>query len=202
MSRLTDIFSLYALACVMLPCLVYQLFFVIRRQNCGKKVPGAYLTWVGIFLLYLWMVFDVTGVGTIGDVLRNMPDIILGGVNLIHYDSFGIGFFLNIVMFMPFGFLLPLIWMECRDLKRTVAAGLSFSLFIELTQLLNFRATDVDDLMANTCGAWAGYLIWRGFAKLFGERLFSADDGKWEAARCILLAAAGEFFLYNPYFII
>lgn len=202
MLRLTDVFSLYSLACVMLPCLVYQLFSVIKKRNCGKKVSGIYLAWVFIFLFYLWMVFDVTGVGTMGDILRNMPDVIIGGVNFAPFDSFGLGFILNIVMFMPFGFLLPLMWKECRDFKKTVLAGLSFSLIIELTQLLNFRATDVDDLMANTCGAWVGYLIWRSFAKFFGERLSSADDGRWEAAVCILLALAGEFFLYNPFLLI
>ena len=28
--------------------------------------------------------------------------------------------------------------------------------------MFNARATDIDDLLANTIGACAGYLIWRG----------------------------------------
>ena len=200
--RMIDIFKVYSLACVFLTCVACQIVFVFRSRRRGKGVSAVWLSWLNVFLLYLWMVFDVTGIGTMGDIMRNRDHPIIGGYNFIHFDSFGIGFFLNIIMCMPFGFLLPLIWREGRSLVRTVLTGAAFSLMIELTQIFNFRATDVDDLMANTFGAFAGYLAWKLFCVIFGERLEDASDRKHEAAGYIVLAMAGVFFLYNPFIII
>ena len=44
--------------------------------------------------------------------------------------------------------------------------GLLFSLFIECSQLLNNRSTDVDDLIMNTIGAVIGLMLYRIFDKL------------------------------------
>lgn len=202
MGRFVDIFSVYELACAMLPCLLYAWFRAVKALRAGGKVSGIWLGWVCVFLVYLCMVFDVTGIGTLGDILRNIPEPVMGGVNLVPFDSLGIGYALNIVMFMPLGFLLPLIFKDSRKFWKTAAEGAVFSLLIELSQLLNFRATDVDDLMANTFGACVGYLIWRAFAKIAGERLSGAAEERWEALRYILLSMAGVFFLYNPFIII
>lgn len=205
MTRFTDFFSLYELACVLLPCLVYQMVYAVKRRKTGEKVSGIYLAWTWIFLLYLWMVFDVTGIGTMGDILRFLwqgENPVIGGYNFVPFDSMGIGFVLNIIMCVPLGFLLPLIWKECRKCSKTVLAGIMLSMFIEFTQIFNFRATDVDDLMTNTCGTLIGYLIWRVFAKIFGDRLASASERKYEAMGYILMAAAGVFFLYHPFLIL
>lgn len=195
------IFTVYSLVCAFLPCMVYQLIFMMRERKIGRERPVAHFIWVYIFVLYLWMVFQVTGVGVLGDVLRKDTNLIIGGINLVPFDSFGIGFVLNIIMCMPLGFLLPLIWKECRKCGKTVLIGLIFSLMIEITQLFNWRASDIDDLMANTCGALIGYLVWRIFAKIFGERLKTASEEKYEALIYILLALLGTFFLYNPYLV-
>lgn len=202
MMRFIDIFSLYGLACVLLPCLVYQIISVLKERKTGEKPSWVYLVWVWIFLFYLWMVFDVTGVGTMGDILRFVrigENPVIGGYNFVPFDSMGLGFVLNIIMCMPLGFLLPLIWKECRECRRTVLSGMMVSLIIEFTQIFNFRATDVDDLMTNTLGALAGFLIWKIFAGIFGERLESASDKRQEAVKYILLAIAGVFFLYHPF---
>lgn len=202
MMRFIDIFSLYELACVLLPCLVYQIISVLKERKTGEKPSGVYLVWVWIFLFYLWMVFDVTGVGKMGDILRFVrigENPVIGGFNFVPFDSMGPGFVLNIIMCMPLGFLLPLIWKECRKCRRTVLSGVMVSLIIEFTQIFNFRATDVDDLMTNTLGTLAGFLIWKVFAGIFGERLESASDKRREAVKYILLAIAGVFFLYHPF---
>ena len=76
--------------------------------------------------------------------------------------------------------------------------GAAFSILIEITQLFNYRATDIDDLTANTLGALIGYGIWKMFTKIFGER-FQVSKDKNDAPVYIILAMAGTFFLYNPY---
>ena len=41
------------------------------------------------------------------------------------------------------------------------------SLAIEICQLFNLRATDIDDLMMNTLGALVGYCCWKVFSLIF-----------------------------------
>jgi glycopeptide antibiotics resistance protein len=205
MIRMFDIFSLYELACVLLPCLVYQIIFVVKRRKTKEKVSGSYLAWVWIFLFYLWMVFDVTGIGTMGDIIRFVragKNPVIGGYNFIPFDSVGAGFLLNIIMCMPLGFLLPFIFKEYRKCSKTVMTGVVFSLLIEMTQIFNFRATDVDDLMTNTFGTLIGYMIWRTFVKIFKDRFETASDGRYEAMKYILTAIAGVFFLYHPFLLL
>ena len=71
-------------------------------------------------------------------------------------------------------------------------------MLIEITQLFNYRATDIDDLPANTLGVLVGYFIWKIFVRMFGIRLKARTIGKQEAIIYILLSVAGTFLLYNP----
>ena len=74
---------------------------------------------------------------------------------------------LNVVMTIPFGMYLE--YCMGMSLKKAVAAGFAFSLFIEVGQLTglfflfkgSYRLFDVDDLMLNTLGAVIGYLAIR-----------------------------------------
>ncbi|MCI8365869.1 MAG: VanZ family protein [Eubacterium sp.] len=75
---------------------------------------------------------------------------------------------LNIIMFIPLGFLLP--FLINRNLKKIILLGGGFSLFIEITQLsvkllgaFNFRVTDINDVICNTFGAILGYFIFSIF---------------------------------------
>jgi len=80
-----------------------------------------------------------------------------------------IGFVLNIVMFLPFGVLLPLLWPATGTRRRMFWWGLAASATIELSQfamwvtLGNRRMVDVNDLMSNTAGAVLGLMLLRVF---------------------------------------
>jgi len=92
-------------------------------------------------------------------------------------------FLLNIVLFMPLGFMLPFIkpWIHS---KRTAAlAGLAVSILIEITQLLlrvtlgNGRSTDLNDIIANTTGCVLGFVILNLFTKSsIGQRLMTLRE--------------------------
>lgn len=67
---------------------------------------------------------------------------------------------LNIILFIPFGFLFPII--QPKLSKATIAYGVLFSLAIEIMQYITGRGlADIDDLINNTLGAAIGYLIYR-----------------------------------------
>ena len=67
----------------------------------------------------------------------------------------------NTTMFMPLGIVWPIVYKELNTHKKVIAAGVGFSLIIEILQLLFYdRVTDIDDLILNSLGFVAGYLIY------------------------------------------
>ena len=66
----------------------------------------------------------------------------------------------NVVVFIPYGIFLPLIWKRFRNFADTFLAAFLFSLAIEVFQLFSaFGAFDVDDVLLNCVGAMIGYVI-------------------------------------------
>ena len=66
----------------------------------------------------------------------------------------------NLVGFMPFGMILPLISRNARGFFFITFSGFTLSLCVEVTQLMTkLGSFDVDDLIMNTLGTAAGYLI-------------------------------------------
>ena len=85
-----------------------------------------------------------------------------------------IGFFsilhllLNIVLFIPFGLLIPFIRNKKIILKSILWDGFLTSLGIEIIQFLlglllgyAYRSADIDDLILNTIGTFIGYLLFK-----------------------------------------
>ena len=69
--------------------------------------------------------------------------------------------FLNIILFVPMGFIVPVLHESLRKWWRILLLGLAFSLFIESAQLvLHMGYFDTADLLHNTLGAGVGYAIW------------------------------------------
>ncbi|MBQ7438099.1 MAG: VanZ family protein [Oscillospiraceae bacterium] len=65
---------------------------------------------------------------------------------------------LNILLFVPFGYLLPLLWRRADRWWKVVLCGFVLSLGIELIQLVTHLGMfDLDDLMNNSLGAFLGW---------------------------------------------
>ncbi len=66
----------------------------------------------------------------------------------------------NVVGFVPFGFILPLIVRRARGFFLITLLGFALSLFVEVVQLITkVGCFDVDDLILNTLGAAVGYIL-------------------------------------------
>lgn len=66
----------------------------------------------------------------------------------------------NVIGFMPFGFLMPILSKKFLNLKVISLATFCLSLAFELTQLIfRFGNFDVDDLILNTLGGVLGYFV-------------------------------------------
>lgn len=207
--------SFYSLACALLPCVAV----LLGRRCAGTRMQRL---WVLLFCLYLWQVYDLTGAGGMSDILIQLrifdelgihslsdligvlqtPDssfVFRTHVNLLPLQQLSFDFLLNIALFLPFGYLLPMLWRGHRSLRSVALSGAAFSLLIECSQLLTSRACDIDDLIANTLGAVLGYFSWWFFGQLFGKHLHRTPSGQHEPWLLMAASFAGMFFFYHPF---
>lgn len=78
---------------------------------------------------------------------------------------------LNVLLFVPFGFFLPVLWKEFRNAKKVFIAGFAMTSFIEIAQIFTGRATDIDDIITNIAGTLVGYLIAYWFTGIFTRKI-------------------------------
>lgn len=106
------IFVLYPLFCILLPCMLYVL---IQTKGFHRRTNFIHMIWVFIFLYYVYLVLETTGIGTIWEIGLYPGMKLQEEINLIPFrDGISLSMILNVVMFMPLGFLLPLL---CKNIK-------------------------------------------------------------------------------------
>lgn len=130
--------------------------FLILNRRCFRDRTKAICYF--LFSVYLAAVDSVVGLPSVL-YFRFDPNINLTPFAYMFSDFRNS--FLNVLLFVPLGFLLPVFWKRFKKLHWTVLFGFCISLLIELLQLFTFRATDVNDLMTNTFGAFAGWCLAR-----------------------------------------
>ena len=143
---------------VMLACI--QLF----RRNMTALRKGLLV----IFAVYLAAVFAATGMPSVVNCAFGPRFNLVPLVECVHETPlYLMNTGLNILLFIPFGFFVPLLWRQMRSAGRSALCGLAFSMFIELAQMFSGRLTDVDDLITNTAGTVIGFCL----AKLLYEKI-------------------------------
>ena len=142
-----------------------------------------------LFCLFLSAVFSLVG---IPNVLYFRPELNLNLIPFLGIIDDLKNSLLNILLFIPLGFLLPLLWEPYRKISRTVFFGLIFSMTIELLQMLTFRATDVNDLITNTSGAAIGFLLAAPVLRKFP----AVAQGKKDAYMLLAVSFGVMFFLH------
>lgn len=72
----------------------------------------------------------------------------------------------NILMFIPWGILFPMVSTKMQKFRWNVGSALLFSIVIEVIQLV-FKCGlfEFDDMFHNTLGAVIGYGVWSGIKK-------------------------------------
>ena len=84
----------------------------------------------------------------------------------------------NTAMFVPIGIIYPIVYKELNTPAKAIAAGVGFTLCIEILQLPFYdRVTDIDDLILNALGYVIGYGIYLG-AKMIIEHYQSVQKEK------------------------
>lgn len=67
----------------------------------------------------------------------------------------------NIIIFVPFGILLPEIFPKTRSLLKILGITSVTSFFVEFIQFFIGRSVDIDDLILNVLGSAIGYFMWK-----------------------------------------
>ena len=104
---------------------------------------------------------------------------------------------LNIILFIPLGIMLPFLWKKYNSLSATLIFGFSMSRGIEVLQILTYRATDINDLIANTVGAVLGYFVFRTISCVFPSVTKFAR--KKNDIAIVMLSVFMVMFLIQPY---
>lgn len=162
-------------------------YFVVYRRllNGTKKLKMSKVALLSILFIYIVIVFGAT----IGD--RVSTDSKSLSMHLFSsykdaWNNFSAGawrnIILNILMFVPLGILLPLIFKNCRKYWVTYLIGLFFTLIIEVIQLISGRGIfEIDDIFNNTLGCIIGYGIVMIFISCF------VDKNKYENNKKLIL---------------
>jgi len=77
----------------------------------------------------------------------------------------------NVIGFMPFGALLPVLARSARKWWKTVLISFEISSLVEVSQLIfQVGCFDVDDIILNTLGGILGFLVYRIYVLLTGGK--------------------------------
>lgn len=132
----------------------------LKTLNRNKKIIGS------LFFIYLFSVYALTLMP-----FRPIGNYFSSGFQFsFHFNpfsdvinSYGPAYreaFLNVLMLLPFGFLIPLFHKRNLNIIDIILSSFSLSFIIEFLQLFDpARSSDVTDLINNTLGGVLGYTI-------------------------------------------
>ena len=151
------------------------IFYWIALFRSGNKQSLLRIVAILAFGYYLIGVLTVTGIHELKAfsprlVLVPFLDMIRGPMDTV----------LNIILFLPFGFFLPLWYRKYNRAIQVVFAGFLLSLSIEVLQMFGMGTTDINDLITNTIGAFLGYGIYTVLSNVTPQgvcgRFYAAAD--------------------------
>lgn len=140
---------------------IIPLFLILGKFRFKSAKLTALYT---LFALYLTAALSIVGFPAVTALTFDPGVNVIPIVGMIEEPAEAL---LNVLLFLPLGFFLPILWEKFRSPLETVIFGFCVSLFVELSQLFTFRVSDINDLIANTAGAVIGYLIATAATKKF-----------------------------------
>jgi glycopeptide antibiotics resistance protein len=165
-----------------------------RKNHRKTATPHMGAAWLFCFALVL--ILAITAIPNAYDLTVDPR------LNLVPFAQISSNFdqyALNILLFVPIGFLLPFLWKKFEKKYLTFLWGFFFSLSIEIIQMFSDRVTDIDDLLMNTVGTIIGYFLWRltkrVFPRISAFAIDPTDHWKWEPYACFCFAWLSILFL-------
>jgi glycopeptide antibiotics resistance protein len=76
----------------------------------------------------------------------------------------------NIIMFVPIGFFIPIVFAKARSFLKTALWVFVFTFIIEAFQYFTGRSSDIDDIILNLLGGILGYAIFAVLSHCFQRK--------------------------------
>lgn len=151
------------LVATLVACLFLAGFFFLNKIFLKKSVGNRKIILLCLFLIYMFFMLTATlGVdrgSSIGYLSMNLELLssyrsAWNTFSMIEWRNLAI----NIVMFIPFGILLPSVFPVFQKWWRTYLSGFSISFLIECIQYISARGVvEADDVLNNTLGTMIGF---------------------------------------------
>lgn len=140
----------------------------MKKETKSIIKTGGIILFLLYVMLLVYLLFFSEAYGRVGQAERGyrynlVPFVEIGrfwnhreqlGMNAVYVNIVG-----NVLAFVPYGFILPIITGRMRSGFLIVLSGFGLSLTVEIIQLVTkVGCFDVDDLILNTIGAALGYL--------------------------------------------
>ena len=144
-------------AIILSGCIVFAVSWLCGKKGTIKRrIPFAF------FLAYILVIFRV--------VFLCRESGSRKAISLVLLETWGHTFHMhamfveNIIMFIPFGVLLPILFRKFRNGWLCVLVGFICSCSIEIVQHITQTGyLQLDDVVTNTTGMLLGWLIWRAW---------------------------------------
>lgn len=181
-----------------LPCwIIYRYIIFVLKKRQGLNVDIKKEMILLVFVTYLCAVLAVTVAPVPISRLSNPSQPNLNFKPFIYtYHQFIISLsdpdennlhaaleniFGNILMFIPIGILLPMIFVSWRSVKKVTLVCFVFSCLIEFTQFIlgkfgTFRTVDIDDVILNTLGGFLGALLFMHLMLRFFNKNYTVKN--------------------------
>lgn len=137
---------------------------LVFQKVSGRRMFSVHTLFLLFYVGVLGGIFSVTGLPTLKYFQFDLSVNLIPMTDILSSPG---QYVLNVLMFVPVGFLLPLLWEKYGDWKQVLGFGCFLTLFIEIAQVFTFRTTDIDDLITNLLGTGLGFQA----VKILGERM-------------------------------
>lgn len=148
-------------------CLISLYLYDYTQQELREKMASVFFKCPFAFLLgfYCYLVLGITILSreksNTSYIIRPIP-FSTWGTDLWHLTLWTE----NILMMVPLGILLYILWAPFRKISWSVSAGFLLSLLIECIQLFTrLGKFEMDDIINNVIGTCIGFLICKGFSR-------------------------------------
>lgn len=152
-------------------CMIITGIVLIGYLNGYKKrIHLNQMILCNVLVIYIIMVFHET-IMSRDPIYGGIPVKVLISYKQALYSGESTNLILNICMFVPLGFILPLLSKKCEKWYITYSIGLCSTLFLEILQLITMRGIfEVDDIINNFLGCTIGYGAIMILISLFKKR--------------------------------
>ena len=144
--------------------IIFAVFLIIKKI-IKKKISIKRSLLEFTFIWYVFTLLEVTGIIGIHSMTQYKWEWFLESFDVIKIiipqDGGEVAMLIcNCVLFIPFGFLLPIIFQRMKII-RVLIISLIVILIIELLQAAGGRMLEVNDIVTNLLGTVIGYMLYK-----------------------------------------